>query len=76
MVDDLSQIAIEKLDKNNFQVWKFRIMNLLMGKGYWEFIIGDETKLPLLENPLAFHNKFKFKQLGMKKQGKSCIGFL
>jgi hypothetical protein len=37
MADGLSQIAIEKLDKNNFQVWKFRIM---------------------------------------KKQGKSCIGFL
>jgi hypothetical protein len=39
MVDGLSQIAIDKLNKNNFQVWKFRIM---MGKGYWEFIIGDE----------------------------------
>jgi len=51
MVDGLSQIAIEKLDKNNFQVWKFRIMNFLMGKGYWEFIIGDETKPPLPENP-------------------------
>jgi hypothetical protein len=44
-------IAIEKLDKNNFQVWKFRIMNFLMGKGYWEFITGDETKPPLPENP-------------------------
>ncbi len=26
-------------------------MNFLMGKGYWEFIIGDETKLLLPENP-------------------------
>jgi hypothetical protein len=51
MVDDLSKIAIEKLDKNNFQMWKFRIMNFLMGKGYWEFIIGDEKKPPFLENP-------------------------
>ncbi len=50
-MDDLFQIAIEKLDKNNFQLWKFRIMNLLMGKGYWEFIIGDEKKPTLLENP-------------------------
>jgi hypothetical protein len=47
MADNLSQITIEKLDKNNFQVWKFRIMNFLMGKGYWEFISGDETE-PLL----------------------------
>jgi hypothetical protein len=51
MVDGFSQIAIEKLDKNNFQAWKFRIMNFLMGKGYWEFIIGDEKKPPLLKNP-------------------------
>jgi len=41
-----SQIVIEKLDKNNFQVWKFRIMNFLTGKSYWEFITGDETKPP------------------------------
>jgi hypothetical protein len=51
MADNLSQIAIEKLDKNNFQVCKFRIMNFLMGKGYWEFIIGDDTEPPLPENP-------------------------
>jgi hypothetical protein len=36
MADGLSQIAIEKLHKNNFQVWKFRIINFLMGKGYHE----------------------------------------
>jgi len=51
MADGLSQIAIEKLNKNNFQVWKFRIMYFLMGKGYWEFIIGDEIEPPLPENP-------------------------
>jgi hypothetical protein len=47
MADGLSQIAIEKLNKNNFQVWKFRIMNFLMGKCYLEFIIGDEKEPPL-----------------------------
>jgi hypothetical protein len=51
MANDLFQIAIEKLDKNNFQVWKFRIMNFLMGKGYWELITGDENEPPLPENP-------------------------
>ncbi len=51
MADGLSQIIIEKLDKNNFQLWKFRIMNFFMGKGYWEFINGDEKKPPLPENP-------------------------
>jgi len=51
MANGLSQIAVEKLHKNNFQVWKFRIMNFLMGKGYWEFITSDEKEPPLLENP-------------------------
>ncbi len=51
MVDGLSQIVIEKLNKNNFQVWKFRIMNFLMGKGYLEFITGDEKEPPIPENP-------------------------
>jgi hypothetical protein len=51
MADGLSQITIEKLDKNNFQVWKFKIMNFVMGKGYWEFITGDEKEPPFLENP-------------------------
>jgi len=51
MVNGLSQIAIEKLNKNNFQVRKFKIMNFLMGKGYWEFITGDEKKPPFPENP-------------------------
>jgi hypothetical protein len=51
MADGLSQIAIEKLNKNNSQVWKFRIMNFLMGKSYWEFITGDENEPPLPKNP-------------------------
>jgi hypothetical protein len=50
MADDPFQIAIEKLDKNNFQVWKFRIMNFSMGKGYWEFITGDQKEPPPPEN--------------------------
>jgi hypothetical protein len=51
MADGHFQIIIEKLDKNNFQVWKFKIMNFLMGKGYWKFITGDEKEPPLPKNP-------------------------
>jgi hypothetical protein len=51
MADNLFQIAIEKLTKNNFQVWKFRIMNFLMGKGYWEFTTGEEKEPLLPKNP-------------------------
>jgi hypothetical protein len=45
-----------------------------MGKGYWEFITGDEKKPPLQKTP--HNNKFKLIKLDMKKQGKSCISFL
>jgi len=34
MVDGLFKIAIEKLNKNNFQMLKFKIMSFLMGKAY------------------------------------------
>jgi hypothetical protein len=51
MADGLSQIVIKKLHKNNFQMWKFRIMNFLMGKGYWEFITVGEKEPLVLENP-------------------------
>jgi hypothetical protein len=46
----LSQIAINNLNKNIFQVWEFRSMHFLMGKGYCKLIIGDEKKPPLLKN--------------------------
>ena len=36
-----SQIVTEKLDKNTFPAWKFRMTNFLMGKGYWDYIEGD-----------------------------------
>jgi len=51
MLDGLFQITTRKLNKNNFQVWKFRIMNFFMTKGYWEFIISDEKKPLLPKNP-------------------------
>jgi hypothetical protein len=49
-------------------------MNFLIGKGYWEFIIGDEEKPIVPKNP--HNNKFKPIKFGMKKQRKFCIGFL
>jgi len=50
-------------------------MNLLVGKGYWEFIISDEKK-NLLFQKTPHNNKFKPIKHGMKKQAKFCIGFL
>ena len=41
--DGISGLISEKLDKNNFHAWKFR---MLMGKGYWEYIEGDQVAPP------------------------------
>ena len=41
-----SQIVTEKLDKNNFPVWKFIMTNFLMRKGYWDYIEGDLEEAP------------------------------
>ncbi len=51
MADGLFQIVIKKLDKSNFQTWKLKIMNFLMGKGYWESITSDEKEPPFPKNP-------------------------
>ena len=44
--DALGKIVGDKLDKNNFHAWKFRMTNFLMGKGYWEYIDGDQEEQP------------------------------
>ena len=51
--DGLSNIVVDKLDKNNVHAWKFRMTNFLMGKGYWEYIEGDQEKAPEIpeDNP-------------------------
>ena len=44
MTDDNSNVGIEKLDKDNYQPWKFRMSNYLMGKGLWGYVTGEETE--------------------------------
>ena len=46
MFDGFNHIVSEKLDKNNFHAWKFRMTNFLMGKGYWEYIDGEHQEAP------------------------------
>ena len=53
MFENLFTIVSEKLEKDNFQEWKFRMRNFLMGKGVWPFINGDEQELVLDATPIA-----------------------
>ncbi|MCO5594251.1 hypothetical protein L7F22_048278 [Adiantum nelumboides] len=68
--DGISGLVSDKLDKNNFHAWKFRMTNFLMGKGYWDYIDGDQEKMPeLLDvNPIADQIKaFKDWNQGARK---------
>ena len=47
MSDGFHQIVSEKLEKNNFQVWKFKPSNFLMGEEVCPFIGGDQQE-PIL----------------------------
>ena len=42
--DNVTQIVGEKLDNNNYAIWKFRMDNFLIGKGYWDLVTCDEPK--------------------------------
>ena len=68
--DSINQIVQEKLDKNNFHAWRFRITNFLMGKGYWDYIEGEHQAAPRVpeQNPTAEQLKaFKDWNQGARK---------
>ena len=68
--DGISGIVNDKLDKNNFHAWKFRMTNFLMGKGYWEYIDGDQEEAPVVpaQNPTDVEVKaFKDWNQGARK---------
>ena len=47
MADNNNNGAIEKLDKNNYQPWKLRMRNYLIGKSLRDYVIGEEEELEL-----------------------------
>ena len=57
MSKNLSTIVSEKLKKDNFQAWKFRMSKFLMGKGVWPFINVDEHEPILGVAPTAADSK-------------------
>ena len=48
MSENRDTAGIEKLEKNNYQPWKFRMRNYLIGKSLWGYASGEEVepKLP------------------------------
>ena len=57
--DGINQIVSEKLDKNNFHAWRFRMTDFMMGKGYWDYIDGDNEEAPEVPHQNATPEQLK-----------------
>lgn len=70
MSDGINQIVSENLDKRNFHAWKFKMTNFLMGKGFWDYVEGENEGPPELpeENATTIEIKaFKDWNQGARK---------
>ena len=71
MAEGFNQIVSDKLDKNNYPAWKFRMTNFLQGKGYWDYIDGENEAAP--ECPVENATPEQKKVLKDWTQGKSKV---
>ncbi|MCO5576987.1 hypothetical protein L7F22_030808 [Adiantum nelumboides] len=54
MTKNYNNVGIEKLDKNNYRPWKFKMRNYLIGKSLWRYVTREEARLELpLESAIA-----------------------
>ena len=67
MADNSGNPIIEKLDKNNYPFWKFRVTNFLIGKGLYEFVL-DEEKEPELSAPMTADELKAWKEWNAKEK--------
>ncbi|KAH7423386.1 hypothetical protein KP509_12G052900 [Ceratopteris richardii] len=50
LCDDTTQIIGDKLNKDNYHIWSYRMENFLMGKGLWGLVNGEDECLELPNN--------------------------
>ena len=46
-----SALPSEKLDRNNFASWEYKMHEYLVGQGYWSYIEGAHVDPPDLKTP-------------------------
>ena len=71
LAEGFDQIVSDKLDKNNYPAWKFRMTNFLQEKGYWDYIDGENEVAP--ECPVENSTPEERKALKDWTQGKSKV---
>ena len=69
MNESSNTMGIEKLEKNNYQPWIFRMRNYLIGKSLWGFVTGEE-KEPDLPTQNASDKELKAWKAWNKKDKK------
>ncbi|KAH7431129.1 hypothetical protein KP509_08G031100 [Ceratopteris richardii] len=57
MGDNIAQIVGDKMNKDNYHIWSYRMENFLMGKGLWGLVNGEDECPELPENPNAEEQK-------------------
>ncbi|KAH7279574.1 hypothetical protein KP509_37G024800 [Ceratopteris richardii] len=55
----MGQHMSNKLNKNEFHAWRFRMMNCLMGKGSWKYIKGENENAPYLQERNQIANQLR-----------------
>ena len=71
MAEGFNHIVTDKLDKKNYLAWKFKMTNFLQGKGYWDYIDGENEAAP--ECPTENATPEQRKALKDWTQGKSKV---
>ena len=46
-----STLPSEKLDRNNFASWEYKMHQYLVGQGYWSYIKGAHEDKPIETSP-------------------------
>ena len=74
MAENNSNVGIEKLDKDNFQPWKFCMRNYLIGKDLWGFVTGEYEE-PILSARNVTTEELKAWKTWNEKDKRSCYSF-
>ena len=75
MGDNSNNVGIEKLHKNNYQPWKFRMRNYLIGKSLWGYITGEEAEPRLPIENVSTEELKAWKTWNDLRTKRSCSSF-
>ena len=73
MVDNSQNVGVEKLDKDKYQLWKFKMTNYLMGKGFGGYVVGEDAGLELLLQGVTPNLSQSLENMEQKRQESDAL---